>query len=381
MYYAKYKKSMISNENSYRIQSFDIDMKCFRTLKVDLSIGVKALKPVKKLEMTMYRDLIITSIESEGKVLSFDQTGDLVTINLSEVLGKDDTIEIRLQYEGKTSPFFYANERAVMLPAYYAWIPREGNFQIMDRGYGYSSNKAHEAHYKLQYSGPSTLFTNLPSTGKNLWEGTTKDGITLVASDYMGVTEIQDIKIAYPLSLYKSIGEVKRIIDSEKLSRKVVASDFNKEYDSSDSKLIFILTAPNIGLGGSAIHKFSDHTIIETGSEDLNINSLNIANRNFNSLCNLLNAEYNTNNQITMPFKAGYEYWYAVRFTPELVNESSMMRNGIDPNFDYDMFYITLKSKVDSNINNEELLRELFRKLLQAVQQNNKDEFKILLGL
>lgn len=63
--------------------------------------------------------------------MTYIQEGDNISITLPELIKKGEEICLRIEYEGLSSHYFFCGEKAVLLPAYFNWLPFPGEAKSM----------------------------------------------------------------------------------------------------------------------------------------------------------------------------------------------------------------------------------------------------------
>lgn len=378
MYYSQHQKQLVPVENNFIIESYDIDLNIKGTMNVDVDVEFKALASIDKLTFSLYRDLKVSNASIDNKNLEYKQEGDALTIFLPANIEETKSSRIHISYSGTTSPMFFANEQAVMLPAYYAWLPREGDFQLMDPLTGHSPNTPHEAKYKLSYKGKEPLYTNLTYKGHNTWEGTVPHGITLLASDNILSKNIDNFTIYYPAAFFKQENEISKLYRKINEVNNNVNKDFQIVPNNSEAKSIFILTQPNIMY---PIHPetylFGDHIIQETTYWNFNYNPTYAATKRALTILKISNMENAMENKAYKPIADAYQYWYALRFEPEEVQKCLLSKTNINSSrSDLDK---SLKKFIEDNKDKPETMINFFYSASEVLKTGDEEGFKKLL--
>ncbi|WP_026678862.1 hypothetical protein [Fictibacillus gelatini] len=199
LYYSK--KQPVLDQKKIQVTTYKIDLKIKRSLsaRVEMDVQNKTGKTIKILPLSLYHGLKIKRVEANGKAVKFRQQNDAVTVSLKKDWKKGQPLQLIFQYEGNSSPLFYANQRAVYLPYYFNWLPSvnvKPAFQ-MDR-YGRLVRNNHQTdnltRYVLSYEGRKPLYTNLTKRNNGKWEGKSFTGLTLLSGELqskrVGSTEL-----------------------------------------------------------------------------------------------------------------------------------------------------------------------------------------------
>jgi len=319
-YYKDHQTQEKDGESTFAITAYDIDLHSYRNLKANVKMTISTLTPVDKLFFTLYHDLKIKMV-TDGchKLLSYTQADDQVEVLLTEPVQKDKQIEIEFSYEGTSSPYFYANEQAVLLPAYFPWLPAAGAYQAMiPEGSGvvkYPHYPQNPALYTLCYTGPEPMFTNLSPAGEQLWRGEAPKGITLAAG-MLTESKIGAASIFYPISLC-------RIVDGlPDYLRKVneIAREIDKDLDIRtpfETARVFFLSIPrHSNYAVSTILNQGDHIIFRIER----MNNLGIMYYNERTIVQAILSSIimnknivNQKTEITELFEASYTQWYGIK--------------------------------------------------------------------
>lgn len=389
-YYTMNTKANFENMDSV-IESYEIDVKSFRNLKVRTKMKVKPLKETNHLVFTLYHQLKVQSVTTENNTdLIFHQMGDQVKVIFPELLPAEKLQTIIINYEGTSSQYYFANEQAVMLPSYFPWLPIAGSYQAMTaeglqlRRYPLLPN--HSTEYVLRYSGPEPLHTNLSIKGEGVWSGKVPNGLTIVSGMLTEMT-IRKTKIVYPISLYKMIHTVPEYVDKVEAIRNNIQSDFSMQR-FSDISTVYLLSIPNESMTFPLnIWTLDDHMIIGVNqmynNGDLLHNELFLVPSVLSSMIRSSNI-VNQKMEMQTLFLESYSYWYSLRDKSNFNNEIPLMKQHLK-------FYKTIptsreetKAKykqkafvteeiirfIDNNKHNEKLLRAFFQNWLDRLDQN-----------
>ncbi|MCR4440994.1 MAG: hypothetical protein QHH10_03040 [Peptococcaceae bacterium] len=316
-YYAISTHPVFQDEGSFIIESYEININSFRNLKAKVIMKIKTLRETEKIVFTLYHDLRVKSITDEFKTeLSYKQNGDQVLVSFPKALDKDVQRELVFIYEGTSSPYFYANEQAVMLPAYFPWIPIAGSYQAMKAENSYlirnPLNPQISTKYTLRYSGPQPLFTNLPKKDENLWSGEMPCGIT-IAAGMLTETMIRSMKVYYPVSLNKMIGTVPTFLENIKAIAGNIKDDLELQKSYGPSKVFFLSIPPDSSLIHLNLWNLGDHLIVGIDQMYNEGDFLNDKTALVPAVLSSLTMSNNMAKQsekIKAFFMASYAYWY-----------------------------------------------------------------------
>nr|MDD6336465.1 hypothetical protein [bacterium] len=165
-------------EPGFSIRSYSGDIHILNNLSARLDMQLSDLEPDRDAYvMTLYHKYKISSIQSGGRNIGYTREGDFLVIPRDQV-GADGCI--RIAYAG-SSPRFYANFQAAMLPGYFPYYPVEGNKLIYSRptydGFNASLPDT-PRHFDIAVHTTGSVRSNLPGEN-NHFTGDTR-GMTLI---------------------------------------------------------------------------------------------------------------------------------------------------------------------------------------------------------
>lgn len=265
-YYMEHgKDEIIKNEAEFRIKSCDINLKIDNELKMNVRAKVLLNSPGDKLLFTLYRNFNIKSIRDEkGKALKFNRKGDSIEVLFNEVLNKGEEKVINFDYEGYSSPLFFADENAVMLPAYFPYIPSSLNAPAMavnNTGF-YRNDFSFTSDYTLTFEGKHKLYTSLNKIGENKWEGKNAAGITIAAGNiceklYDGITYY------YPAISSNKFSNFIKDISSYKAAADNVNNKFGDSLQTDIKKAFFIPIPSESNETATSLWSFDDSLLVQ----------------------------------------------------------------------------------------------------------------------
>ncbi len=398
-YYTANKQTAFQNNEPFIIESYEIDLASFRNLKAKVIMEIKPLQETEELVFTLYHDLRVKGVFDEsGTLLSYEQKGDQVLVSFPKILNKNVLKKIVFDYEGTSSPYFYANEQAVMLPAYFPWIPVAGSYQAMKAENSYLLRKPlisqTPTKYTLKYSGPKPLFTNLSKEDENLWSGKTSSGITLAAG-MLTETKIGEINIVYPISLNKMIEGIPGFLENIKPVVENIKTDLALKNTLKSSKLLFLSIPTESSLVSSTIWNLDDHLIIGINQQyndgDLLNNRRSLVRSVLTSLTRTSNMT-EQNERIKASFIAGYAYWYSMNYDQTSYEESKTILHSMIDSYNHlrtiidnyqelefareEIVLNQIKAFIDENKSDHEILQSFFRNWLSALESDKIMDFE-----
>lgn len=193
-------KKLAHSERYFEIKSVNINLDTSKDIKVDGVINVELTEDTDRLVATLYRNFKIKNIKWGDKILNYKQEGDNFEINLDKKYSKGQAISLNISYEGLSSQYFYAGEKAILLPSYFAWLPYPGRtlamyYDVLVRTTPLLNDNAID--YKITCKGAKNIGSNLSVDGDTL-KGTTTGGVTLI-SGLLNKKDINGIRYYYTL--------------------------------------------------------------------------------------------------------------------------------------------------------------------------------------
>ncbi|TCS96785.1 ABC transporter permease [Hazenella coriacea] len=145
-------------------------------VKAELTIPTSSL-PEEKVPFTLNHSLQVKKISVDGKELSFEREGEILSIDRSQFnLGKTEQV-LLFEYEGQIMNWYYNNfadvtssfvkDDYVLLPAYVAWYPIPGNQPLFVKQNGVNENfhiqLLNPADFEVTLQGfPKETYVTLP---------------------------------------------------------------------------------------------------------------------------------------------------------------------------------------------------------------------------
>lgn len=177
---------------NFEITGYDMNFKIKNLLSGDVTVKVDNPN-LTEYHFTLYYGYKLKSVtNSNGEKLKYDRDGDYITVHTDA-----PTESFNFKYKG-FSQVFYSNSQSSNLLGGFAYYPING-FR-----YVYSVADQGSIRTKLSTSVPMSvkvdcgkkMFSNLESTGKNTFEGTS-DSLTLVSGFYKEINT-DGVRMIYP---------------------------------------------------------------------------------------------------------------------------------------------------------------------------------------
>lgn len=198
--------------NGYQIKNYEIDLDIRNYLKAN--VAVEMMNPTNEemntFDFLLYHDLKVSEVlDEEGNELEFKQNRDIVEVTTKSPVVPNETTKFTFNYAGISSPFFFANNRAINLLNHFPWLPTNGNFNssmitVGLEAFRLPNQPNQDISYQVRLKGNNRTFSNLEKTGNNEWEGTSSDGIYLVAGS-IGERNINGKSVIYPYTWEKML--------------------------------------------------------------------------------------------------------------------------------------------------------------------------------
>lgn len=198
--------------NGYQIKNYEIDLDIRNYLKAN--VVVEMMNPTNEemstFDFLLYHDLTVSEVlDDKENALKFKQNRDVVEVTTNRPIVPNETTKFTFKYAGISSPFFFANSRAINLLNHFPWLPTNGNFDssmitVGLEAFRLPNQPNHDISYQVRLKGNARTYSNLEKIGKNEWEGTSSDGIYLVAGS-IGERTINGKSVLYPYTWEKML--------------------------------------------------------------------------------------------------------------------------------------------------------------------------------
>ncbi|KJB86987.1 hypothetical protein AZ66_15670 [Paenibacillus sp. E194] len=390
-YYKNYRHPAKNNDSiNFKVNSYDIDLHVSSKINSVVKMNIIPGEKGNSLSFSLYHDFKIEKvIDEQQNELKFQQIGDSVTIMTPYIMNTNDPVIITINYEGTSSPYYFANEQAIMLPSYFTWYPVPGKIPSMKAESFYVTRYAlypsYKVKYNLHYTGSLTAYTNVNQLSSNEWEGVSDSGISLFAGP-MKKLDIEGYTIVYPVSMFNMIDEVPKFIKQSNIILGNIQRDFGIEKITVPKEIFFASVPSESQLYSSNYWLMNNHMIVAINQMYNEGQLLDLQNEAIDSLLSSMLKETNSMNQndeIKSIFISGYNYWYNKRFPSKHEYEQ-----GKTPSLHYllDYYSTTLENKkvaqvikniielLDSKTNNQ-TVESFFRQWLLVLKQSKAMTF------
>ena len=78
---------------------------------------------IKTIKTILFHRFKVKLIKINNSKVDFNQHEDTISIQLNDYMKKNTLIDLFIEYEGISPQRFFVGERAVFLPASFAWLP------------------------------------------------------------------------------------------------------------------------------------------------------------------------------------------------------------------------------------------------------------------
>jgi hypothetical protein len=251
---------------NFEIKEYDIDLKSNRRLEANVRITLKLNENTSNLFFTLYHQFKIKNISINNEKLIFHRRGDSIEIDLKQSFNKNEIINLTFNYEGISSPIYFANEQAILLPSNFPWLPFGGGDNAMTMRESLVRNDLspdHNIHYTLRYNDDNPIFTNLEKKeGEGVWKGNLPDGLT-VTSGMLKQEKVNGSLVVYPISLFNSAKKIPEFIEEVEDIESNLVRDLKLQQKPNVTNKYFFLSIPGESpYFYSNQWDFSDHKII-----------------------------------------------------------------------------------------------------------------------
>lgn len=177
---------------NFEITGYDMNFKIKNLLSGDVTVKVDNPN-LTEYHFTLYYGYKLKSVtNSNGEKLKYDRDGDYITVHTDA-----PTESFNFKYKG-FSQVFYSNSQSSNLLGGFAYYPINGFryvYSLADQG-SIRTKLSKSVPMSVKVDCGKTMFSNLESTGKNTFEGTT-DSLTLVSGFYKEINT-DGVRMIYP---------------------------------------------------------------------------------------------------------------------------------------------------------------------------------------
>ena len=196
-----------NEEPNFEITGYDMNFKIKNLLSGDVTVKVDNPN-LTEYHFTLYYGYKLKSVtNSSGEKLKYDRDGDYITVHTDA-----PTESFNFKYKG-FSQVFYSNSQSCELLGGFAYYPINGFryvYSVADQG-SIRTKLSTSVPMSVKVDCGKTMFSNLESTGKNTFEGTS-DSLTLVSGFYKEINA-DGIRMIYPY--YESPYDIDGVKDYE----------------------------------------------------------------------------------------------------------------------------------------------------------------------
>ncbi|WP_296133610.1 hypothetical protein [uncultured Eubacterium sp.] len=181
-----------NEEPNFEITGYDMNFKIKNLLSGDVTVKVDNPNLL-EYHFTLYYGYKLKSVtNSSGEKLKYDRDGDYITVHTDA-----PTESFNFKYKG-FSQVFYSNSQSCNLLGGFAYYPINGFryvYSVADQG-SIRTKLSKSVPMSVKVDCGKKMFSNLESTGKNTFEGTS-DSLTLVSGFYKEINT-DGIRMIYP---------------------------------------------------------------------------------------------------------------------------------------------------------------------------------------
>lgn len=168
-----------NEEPNFEITGYDMNFKIKNLLSGDVTVKVDNPN-LTEYHFTLYYGYKLKSVtNSNGEALKYDRDGDYITVHTDA-----PTESFNFKYKG-FSQVYYSNSQSCNLLGGFAYYPINGFryvYSVADQG-SIRTKLSKSVPMSVKVDCGKKMFSNLESTGKNTFEGTS-DSLTLVSGFY-----------------------------------------------------------------------------------------------------------------------------------------------------------------------------------------------------
>lgn len=158
----------------FSVEEYDLNITAKGALKVAAMLKLNR-DDLREYRFTLYHGYEVLSVtDGRGQALQFTRDGDFLDIS-----APNGTKALTVIYGGRGWKYL-ANTQAITLPGYFAYYPMPGHLALWTDGGAQAVTGLPPARFRVEVDSPQTVFSNLPKTGRNVFEGTA-EAVTLYA--------------------------------------------------------------------------------------------------------------------------------------------------------------------------------------------------------
>ncbi|WP_434748183.1 hypothetical protein [Paenibacillus amylolyticus] len=319
-YYQQHVDTEVISTDKFQVKAYDVKISAYRKLEVEAKVKLLPTESVNQVAFTLYHNFKVKDVkEAQGKQLTYKQMGDSIEVSFANDIGIGEKIDLVFRYSGVSSPFYYANEQAILLPFNFPWLPVAGQYPAMT--YNQSTGLQRltvtpvgEIDYSIEYDGSRKMYSNIPEEGPNKWRGKSEYGVTL-ASGLLIKERVQEVELVYPVSFYKSASSLEIFVESYKQKLSTIQSDLGLA--KSKIETIFMLPIPVESVNfPEAIWKQGKSWIISVDKNYANGEILEKYSGRASSIFGSIIRESSESKWSEMQdvISLSYGYWYSLRY-------------------------------------------------------------------
>ncbi|MFC5402600.1 ABC transporter permease [Cohnella soli] len=321
-YYSNYRPAKNSEQTTaFKVDSYDIHLKLKSQISADVQMKLIPSQDGNKIIFTLYHDLKVKKIiDGEGRFIKFSQDQDRLELEFPNRYKANHTLVLNMVYEGLSSPYFFANSQAVMLPSYFAWYPVPSTYPAMKAKeiqiVRYPSFPRYDVQYTLTIDGFKSIYTNLQAAGDSVWKGSSSAGISIFAGP-ISSHSVGGASIYSPISLYKMTNTFKTFLSELRNITNQIQEDLGLSAHELPQKLFFATIPPESRQYPANIWIMKDHAIIGINQQYNDGELLVSETALVPAVISALTRDINTINQreeMNTMFVEAYSYWYSKRF-------------------------------------------------------------------
>ncbi|MFC4775914.1 hypothetical protein ACFO9Q_03865 [Paenibacillus sp. GCM10023252] len=388
-YYAMQIVDQVVNEDeNFLVNSYVLDLNINRSLEANAKLNITLVNDADTFDFVLYHRFEVKRVTNDkGEVLEYAREGDHLTVWTQSMQTKGQKVDITIEYAGLSSPYFFVNELAVMLPSYFAWYPYPGNQPSMIYT---RENKlqvvplqptSNEITYTVNYQiHPSKVYSNLSMSSDHTLSGKSNQGITFLAGQLSKI-RVQDIDVVYPTSLYKNMDSLRHYISQTEKNIALIEQDLGIE-NRKPRQSYFLLSVPyarSIGFVKSTWLR-DDHMIFSVSH---NLNNGSIFGYEAMNIGGLTSSIIRTPELIwdveqEDQFLNAYSYWFEKKHEIEQGNTPNLERlidaTKNNKNDKHHHFYLNLKEWLDVHYEDQDRLSHFFQEWKQMLLDQKDNE-------
>lgn len=251
-YYSRGTVLQREKEPDFSVTGYDMDIKIGKELKAVVRVKIEGVE--RSAYFTLYHGYRVSKVtDQDGNSLPYMQQADSISVQPSK-----NTRELIFHYQGH-STYFFSNEQAVFLPAYFSYYPVPGYQNLFYSGELVAQARETEYPFRVAVHSPKSAYLNLPQTEEGVYSGRST-GVSILSG--FAVKEQSGPLI----HLYSPLADRIERVSTEGIAKQVgrLVEEYHPEGDFTSPYPLF-QAANTMGFTAAT---YRDHAIYEKGTAE-----------------------------------------------------------------------------------------------------------------